>query len=385
MKKCALEDARNMVSLIIEQRQETESGRRVAAPIVKKLIDTRLCRMAVLEDLGGLEMSPVDALPVIEILAGAEASVSWTVWNNTLVNYLSRFLLPDARAEIFADPTWLYANSTRPSGRASIGNGGYTINGRWSLVSGCELAEWMPLACFVEEGGELKAGAAGAPEMRFAFLKKNDVEILDTWYVGGLRGSGSHDVVVKDVFVPAHYTFLPSDGSTIDHPLGCVPILAAMVAGLAAQTLGVAQAALDTVIDMGHTKITPGPMPDLRDRPRAQGQVSSASAGLSAARAYLHQSLAKTWDRAVAGNESNINEISVVWSAALHAMEISQNTVNAMFEAGGTSAMYTDNYLERAHRDISAMMRHVVAQPLYSEQSGRVLFGLEPNDPWYAI
>lgn len=380
-----LDAARGMGDLITGLREQTEADRRVAAPIVEKLIEHRLCRMAVTKGLGGLGLSTLDALPIFETLSGLEASVSWIVWNNSLPALFSRFLSPDVRAEIFADPSWLYANSTRPSGKAVAQKDGYRITGQWTLVSGCELAEWMPLTCMVEEDGELRMAGPGVPEMRLAFVRKGQYEILDTWKVGGLRGTGSHDVVVQDVLVPAEFALSPGDPSTIDEPIGRVPIVATLSGGFGAQALGVAQAAVDQVIDMARTKITPGPMPDLRDRPPAQAQVVSCTAAIGAVRTYLHQVVGEGWDKAAAGDRWTLDDIGRVVGAALHANEVARNTVDVMFATGGTSALYTDNPLERAHRDIHAMMRHMIAQTLFQEQAGKVMFGLPPTDPLYPV
>jgi alkylation response protein AidB-like acyl-CoA dehydrogenase len=95
------------------------------------------------------------------------------------------------------------ANSTRASGQAQIVDGGYRVSGRWSFVSGCELATWMVLLCLVREGEKPRLTPAGSPEIRFMLLPSTECEIIDTWTVGGLRGTGSHDVVVRDAFVPS--------------------------------------------------------------------------------------------------------------------------------------------------------------------------------------
>jgi indole-3-acetate monooxygenase len=381
----ALAAARGLADLITGLRHQTEADRRVAAPIVDAMIDANLFRMPITPDLGGLGLSTVDALHVFEALSGLEASVSWVAWNNSLPWLYGRFLSPDARAEIFTNPTWLHANSTRPSGKAVAEKDGYRITGQWSLVSGCELAEWMPLACLVEDDGELRMAAPGVPELRFAFLRKGQYEIIDTWNVGGLRGTGSHDVAVREVLVPAEFTLFPGDPPTLDDPMGRVPINATLAGGFAAQALGIAQSSIDALIHMAQTKITPGPVPDLRDRSRARVQVASCTAAVNAARTYLYQAVGEGWDKAVAGNPWTNEDIAKVLGAEQHANEVARNTVDEMFTAGGTSAMYTDNPLERAHRDIHAMMRHVLAQPILNDQSGRVLFGLEPNDSQFGL
>lgn len=381
----ALAAARGLADLITGLRHQTEADRRVAAPIVDAMIDARLFRIPITPDLGGLGLSTVEALHVFEALSGLEASVSWVAWNNSLPWLFGRFLSPDARAEIFADPTWLYANSTRPSGKAVAEKDGYRITGQWSLVSGCELAEWTLLTCLVEDNGELRMAALGGPETRLVFVRKDQCEIIDTWNVGGLRGTGSHDVAVREVLVPVEFTLFPGDPSTLDDPIGRVPIIATLAGGFAAQALGIAQSAIDTLIHMARTKITPGPVPDLRDRSGARVQVASCTAAVSAARGYLHQAVGEGWDKAVAGNPWTMEDIAKVIGAEQYANEVARNTVDEMFAAGGTSAMYTDNLLERAHRDIHAMMRHVIAQPVLNEQGGRVLFGLEPNDIQFSL
>src|SRR5215469_2867364 len=91
------------------------------------------------------------------------------------------------------------ANSTRPSGQAHVVDGGFRLSGRWSPVSGCELATWMVLWLVVHEDGKPLPMPSGGPEIRFMLMPASQCEIIDTWTVGGLRGS--HDVAAHDVFV----------------------------------------------------------------------------------------------------------------------------------------------------------------------------------------
>lgn len=157
------------------------------------------------------------ALQVCEELAGAEASVAWIAWVNSLPCFSSAVLSDDSvRRELFGDTKRLFASSTRPSGRAVVADGGFRVTGRWSLVSGCELADWIPVMGVIIEGTEPRLLAPGIPEVRMADVPKGSYRILDTWHVGGLRGTGSHDVVVEDVFVPAELTYSLLDPIHID-------------------------------------------------------------------------------------------------------------------------------------------------------------------------
>jgi len=234
--------------LLVARREETERERRLPAQIVERLVDTGLCRIAIAGEYGGLELPVPESLEVYEVLASAEASASWIVWNNSLPCFLSRYFDAHTRAELFADRRWIYAISTRPTGKAMADGDGYRVNGRWSLVSGCELAEWILLACIVHDEDVPRMLAPGVPDLRFACLRRGNFEILDTWHVGGLRGTGSHDVVVADAHVPHRWTFSPAVEPTLDRPIGRVPIICTMAAGFASQTLGIADAALRTLV-----------------------------------------------------------------------------------------------------------------------------------------
>jgi alkylation response protein AidB-like acyl-CoA dehydrogenase len=383
MEKPALAAARALIPRIQALRDETESGRRLPAPLVDSLRHARLGRMAVVSSLGGIETTPAEMLEVYEALASAEASVAWIVWNNSLPCMLSRFLSPDARKEVFADPGWLYAVSTRPSGQAVVADGGYLVSGRWSLVSGCELADWIAFLCVVKEG-ECPRMQAGGPELRFFYVRRSDCRIIDTWHVSSLRGTGSHDVEVADLFVAEAHSALPGV-SRLDAPLGRMPIISTMAAGFAAQLIGVGSAALATVVELAKTKVSPGPRPDLRDLPANQASLALHRAALAAARTHLYACVSANWNKAVNGEPVTLQDISTAWGAAQHAAQVGRQTLEAMFGIAGTTSLYTHCPLERMHRDMHAMMRHVVAQPFWGENAGRVMFGLEPEEPLFAL
>jgi alkylation response protein AidB-like acyl-CoA dehydrogenase len=376
--------ALELAPLLVAEREETERMRRPPARIVQRLIDTGLCRMAIAAEYGGLELPVSEALEVYEALAAAEASVGWVVWNNSLPCLLSRFLDARTRDELFADRRWLYASSTRPTGKAAVDGDGYRVSGRWSLVSGCELAEWIALACLVHEDGAPRMLAPGVPELRLAFVRRGAFEILDTWHVGGLRGTGSHDVVVEGAHVPRRWTISPADEKTLDRPIGRVPIICTMAAGFASQTLGIAEAALGTLVALAGTKPNVEAGPGLRDRPPVQALIARQNAALEAARSHLRRRTEELWRSAEAGAAS-LEEITAVWAASHHAVDAARATLDGAYAAAGTSSLYTSCPLERAHRDLHAMLRHVVAQSTWLEDAGKVMLGMPPALPLYAV
>ena len=244
--------ARALRTTIKTVRHQTEVARCLPASIVDKLIEAGLCRLTVPESLGGHEAEPLVGFDVYEELASADASVAWIAWNNALPGLLSRYLSNAVRAELFADTHRLFANSTRPSGRAVMRPGGFRVSGRWSLVSGCALADWIPLMCIVTtDEVSQKMLADRVPEMRMAYVPKGSYKILDTWHSGGLRGTGSHDIVVDDIFVPAELTFSLEDPDHIDRPLYRMPFAATLGAWCAAICLGIARASNRHITRLG--------------------------------------------------------------------------------------------------------------------------------------
>ena len=384
MKFDALAAARELSPLIAHMREETETQRNLAAPIVELLRDRRLCRLAIQEELAGLAM-PIDAaLDVYETLAYADASVAWIVWNNALPAFLGRYLADSARAEVFGEPGALYACSTRATGRAAVAADGYRVSGRWAIVSGCERSDWIMLLCVVEENGEPRMLAPQTPEMRFAYLRRADCTILDTWHVGAMRGTGSQDVLVENVGVPRARTASIAEPATLDGPLGPVPIICSMAAAYGAQTLGVAQSAVDTLVELAGRKAPPEG-PALAERPAVLACIARQNAALEAARGYLHACTARLWRTAVEDGPAALDEITSLWGAALHAAAAAEAAVDTAYAAGGIDSLYTACPIERAHRDLHAMRRHIVGQDLWLEDAGRVRLDAAPRHPLYAV
>ena len=379
-----LEAARDLLPLIARLRDTTESERRIAAPVVEAIRAAKLCRGAVAAALGGLELRGVELLRLYELLAGTEASVSWIVWNNSLPCFFSRFLRPAARAEIFANPAWLYACSTRQSGRAAIEGDTYRVNGRWALVSGCEIADWLAVRCVIEEGGAPRMLQPNVPDVRMVWLRRSEVEILDTWHTGGLRGTGSHDVVVSDRVVPRAHTLAPQDGSTLDGTLGRVPIVCNLASGYAAQLLGMGEMAVAVLVGLTASKPAVDPGPALGERAAVFAAITQHRAALAAAREHLHSAVTHLWSEADSGPAAH-SSVAAVFAAAHHAMAQGRAALNAAFLLAGATAIYSSSPLERAHRDLHAMAAHVIAQPYWLEDTGRVLLGFKPLSPQYLV
>jgi alkylation response protein AidB-like acyl-CoA dehydrogenase len=237
--------------------------------------------------------------------------------------------------------------------------------------------------CIVIEGTGPRMLAGGEPETRMVYVSKSSFRILDTWYVGGLRGTGSHDVVVDDVFVPVERTFSFADPAHDIGPLSRMPVFATVCAGCAALCLGIAQAATETVLELAHTKVQVDPFPGMRDRTAFQSMVSTSAAKLASARLLLRETVNKVWAACTNGTPVTEAQRGQLWESGHHAAHVSTSVVRSMYEAAGASALYVNCPLERAHRDIHAVMQHIVFAPLWLEAAGRVRLGLPSQNPMF--
>jgi alkylation response protein AidB-like acyl-CoA dehydrogenase len=375
-----LEVARAFRPRIIAERYHIEAARRIPEDIAQDLAGAGFFRIFLPEVYGGLDLIPVQAMEVFEELARADASVAWCVWNSN-THWTIAQLSPEAARTIHADPDVVTANSTRSSGQAQVVAGGYRVSGRWSMVSGCELSTWMVLLCIVHEGGKPRLTRGGAPETRFMIVPTTACEIIDTWTVGGLRGTGSHDVVVRDVFVPTDYGSGFTDPHVLPEYRYRIPPFSRVIPGLGAMALGIARTAIETFSEIAGAKTPQRTTQMLRDNHGAQVRASQAESLVRSARLFLLDSLDRLWSRLIATGEVAIEARADVRLAASHAVASAVQAVDLLYIGAGASSLYASCPLERAFRDVHIITLHIGVHPRVMETTGRVLFGLEPDTP----
>jgi alkylation response protein AidB-like acyl-CoA dehydrogenase len=375
-----LEAVRGLHSRIIAQRDLIEASRRVPQGLARDLAQNGFFRIFLPAAYGGFDLTPIEGIAVFEELAKADASVAWCVWNGN-THWVAAQLPPETMRAIHADPAIVTANSTRASGQAHVVDGGFRVSGRWSLVSGCELGAWMVLWCVVHEKGKPRLTPAGSPENRFMLLPAAQCEIVDTWTVGGLRGTGSHDVVVRDAFVRADYAANFFDPLVLPELRYRIPAFSRVIPGLGAMALGIARTAIETLSEIAGAKMPQRTAHMLRDTPDAQVRVSQAEALVRSARLFLFDSVDRLWQALLATGEVKMEARAQVRLAASHAVASAVQAVDLMYVAGGASSMYTGCQLERAFRDLHAMTLHIGVHPRVMQSTGRVLFGLESDTP----
>jgi alkylation response protein AidB-like acyl-CoA dehydrogenase len=208
-------------------------------------------------------------------------------------------------------------------------------------------------------------------------LRTAELEILDTWHTSGLRGTGSHDALADDLFVPADRVLSLLDASPrIDAPLYRFPIFGFFALSIAAAALGNARGAIDDLRELAGGKTAEGSSRVLAERSATQAAVGEAEAALRAARAFYYQSIEEAW--AAAQEEGPVDESLRLGLrlAATHAVRTSAEVARSMYDLGGGTAIYEDSPLQRRFRDAHAATAHFQVNAATWELAGRLLLGL---------
>jgi len=239
----------------------------------------------------------------------------------------------------------------------------------------------MVLLCVVHEDGKPRLTPTGAPETRFMLLPSEACEIIDTWNVGGLRGTGSHDVAINGVFVPSSYGSGFTDPHVLPEPRYRIPPFSRVIPGLGAMALGIARTAIETFSEIAGAKTPERTTQMLRNNHGAQVRVSQVESLVRSGRLFLFDSLNRFWSSVVATGEAPMEQRAHVRLAASHAVSSAVQAVDLLYIGAGASALYTSCPLERAFRDVHAITQHIGVNPRVMETTGRVLLGLEPDTP----
>lgn len=379
--------ARELGPFIREHSQEAERERRLSQPVLKALRETGLLRMFTPRSLGGLETDPVTRALVVEEIGRHDSAAAWTLENPLDWAFFCARLPDEGAEEIYgrgADIV-IAAQFGRPLRARSIA-GGYRISGRAPFVSNCCDADWISSTVLVDEDGS----AGGEPEMRMVYFAREQCEIVDTWDVMGMRGTGSNDISVRDVYVPESRSFpcwVPDfePGSHYRGPLYRLPIAGAAGSGIPTPMLGVARRALDEVTELARTKTPVASSDLLRQRASAQSRLGHAEAILRSGRLLLLDTLSRAWQRCLDGEPHSLEQRADLLLAMAHAMSSAVQAVELACTIAGTTAFRTTSPLERCFRDVQTMRHHVFASETRYGTFGQVRLGVEPDFPVIAF
>jgi alkylation response protein AidB-like acyl-CoA dehydrogenase len=257
-------------------------------------------------------------------------------------------------------------------------NGGYCVSGQWSFASGCQHAEWLIAHAVVFDEGQPQLLPGGVPDMRVALFPASQVEIVDTWRVVGLKGTGSHDFRLRDAYCPEERAFSLMGPPCLAKPGFDIPILGQLALNVAAVAVGIGRGALDDIAELaGGGKRRVFASNRLAASAVFQDKLGEADATVRGARALLHADAEAAWATASHGQEFSPLERLRIRATAAYVVRLMTQVVDLSYTAGGGSAIYEASALQLRLRDMHALTQHISVSGEAFEYVGALLAGEE--------
>jgi indole-3-acetate monooxygenase len=371
-------------------REELEKEQRIPPTLFGQLREAGFYKMVIPHSLGGLEVNPLTYLRVVELLAEGVGSVGWNLGNGGVGQLVTLGLPDDGVDEIYGKraDTVIAGTAVPGGGQAVPVKGGYRVTGHWQFGSGCQEASWM-LGSFQvigDDGQPLHHPDGGSLYWRGVFARAEAEIVPGSWDVTGLRGTGSFDWTVRDVFLPERRT-MPQIGIPLENQWSRwpgrtyqLPVQCWVGPHHSAVITGIARAGVEALIELAGGKQPRGrPTGLLCDNPQVQDAVGRADAILNAGRAYRTAMIIELWNTIAAGGETSLEQRARCRLAAVYAADNARDAMDLMYRAGGSTSFKRASRLAECWRDLHTVAQTVTLAPEWYPIGGRVYLGLDPG------
>jgi indole-3-acetate monooxygenase len=367
--------ARELAQELPSHRPVHDNSRQLAPQVVESLRSTKILGALVPAELGGAELSPVDYIDLLETLAAGDSATAWCVMTASTSTLLAAYLARETAESLWATAPLFVAGVFAPGGK--LGPDG-RLSGKWSWASGSRHAEWFAVGAIAEKRHVV------------CFVPASSVRIVDNWDTLGLAGTGSHDIVIENVAVPAsHVTSVFGRAPWAAGALYKVPLFGLLATGIAACALGVAKAALAHAAG----KLT------AESGSAVLSAYAEQRAELASARAYLVATAGTASARATSeanashgsagarstpeGSAQSIDDATrgELRLAASFATHRAAAVVRAAFHLGGGTSVRAGSPLGDALRDIETMLTHRMVTERMWPAAARAVLGLGVTAP----
>ena len=376
-----------LASALKASAAEIDERRELPPTIVDKFVEGGFFRLLLPRALGGAELLPADYVPVIEAVAEIDASTAWCVNQNSGCSMTAAYLAPEVAAEIFGHKRGILAWGPGP-GEARAIPGGYRVTATWGFASGSHHASW--LGCHVpviEANGRPRLEADGTATVRTLFFPKSKTRFEDIWHTMGLRGTGSDQYSVKDLFVPEAYS-LPSIARNSPERrrepglLYSFSSLLMYAAGFAGVATGCARATLASFIELARDKIPRGARVTLRNNHVIQREVAQSEVRISSAWGHLIRSLEDITEAVRQRGHLTMDERMAIRLNSTYCIHTAVEVIDILYQAAGATAIFDENPFERPWRDVHTVSQQIQGRQAHFETVGAYLMGLEADTTW---
>jgi alkylation response protein AidB-like acyl-CoA dehydrogenase len=377
-----LADIHDLAPDIAARAAEIEAARRIPPDLMETLRSIGVFRMFVPRSHGGFEFDMPRGLEVVTALSRIDGSVGWNAALGSGIPILTSLLPRDVYDGLYKDgPDVFLSGAGQPSGKAEIIDGEWHVSGRWPFATGCQSAEWIFCLCIMmQDGKPLPGAASGMPLVKGCLVPASQVQIEDTWYVAGLRGTGSHHITLTDVVVPeVHFLDLATSEPCLPGPLyqagqHLVPLAHGAVA------IGIAEGALDDIVALaGAGRQQQRAAVPMQQSEIFQYELGRIAADLWAAKAAFTAQVASHWQHALDGTLKTPALMLEGARAAVWVTATCTRVAEGCYALGGGSALYDSSPLQRRMRDMQVAAQHAAVHPRQYVSAGVQLLGTPPQ------
>jgi alkylation response protein AidB-like acyl-CoA dehydrogenase len=377
--------ARGLIELLQAAAERIDVGNALPADVLDAMFDAGMFKLLLPRAFGGYELRPVDYIRCVEAIAQGDASAAWCMNQGSGCSMAAAYMQPGVAREIWGGKRDVVAWGQGPGAKAIRTEGGWRVTGTWSFASGSRHATWLGAMCpsFEADGTPLIRPDGKAWERTFMF-RREKARIDDVWQVMGLRGTGSDNYTIMDLFVDdAHALTREYDPERRQHgPLYAFQAMQLYASGFASVALGVSRAMLDAFIVLAKTKSQAWSPDSLRDNQAVQQIVSHSDAAWKAARAGLHKAVEDAWRDVTDSGALSLEHRMEIRQAATYAIHVSRDMAHAVFHEAGSTAIFNKQPFERRLRDVNSVSQQLQGRRTHFETVGLYRLGGEPNLRW---
>ena len=364
-----------------EHAAKIEADRRVPEEVIDLLAEAGMFKLSTPKRYGGYESGMRAMLDVSAALAEGDASSSWVVTLVNVCNYMAGLFKVQAQDDVFgADPEARVTGVLSPTSTSVKVDGGWRVTGRWYYNSGSWHSSWAVLGVPVTDA------AGEVVDQGLVLIPRTDLEIEDSWFVAGMRGTASNCLIAENAFVPEHRMlsvpaaiggeFATERGDEALYRSAFIPVLALVLAG---PQLGLGRAALDYVVERAGRKPISYTFYETQSASvGVQLQIAEAAQKIDTARLHAERAAADIDSHAAAGTYPDVLTRTRVRADTGWAVRNTLEAISTLLDVHGAGSFAEVNPLQRIWRDANVAGRHAVAAPgIAMEVYGKALLGID--------
>lgn len=383
--QACLQRARSVIPLLRQAGPRIDAARELPADILDAMHEARLFRLLLPSSVGGAELGPVAYFKCVEAVAEGDASAAWCMNQGSGCSMAAAYIPPAVAQEVWGDPRAALAWGQGPGAKAIRTQGGWRVTGTWSFASGSRHCAWLGAMCpSFEADGTPILHDTGKPWERTFLFPKDRARIEDVWQVMGLKGTGSDNYTITDLFVDDAHALTREypPGRMEAGPLYRFQSMQLYAGGFASVALGVARGMLDAVIDLVKAKSQAWSPEKLRDNQAVQHIIGYNDAAWRAARAGMHTAFEEAWADVARSGELSLEHKVRIRQATTYAIHTARDVCHHVYHEAGSTAIFERLPFERKLRDINAVSQQTQGRRTHFETVGTWLLGGEPDMKW---